>query len=75
MIVTFLGTSAHFLSCSPGYGVVSAPRLHFYASSGTVRMAAQLLERDCVPLGLLDPEVGERLNTEIHHSLDKIALC
>jgi phosphoribosyl 1,2-cyclic phosphate phosphodiesterase len=58
--------TSHFLSRSPGYGVVGAPRLHFYASPGTVRLAAQLLERDCAPLGLLDPEVGERLNLEIH---------
>ncbi len=58
--------TSHFLSRSPGYGVVGAPRLHFYASPGTVRVAAQLLEKDCAPLGLLDPEMGERLNLEIH---------
>jgi phosphoribosyl 1,2-cyclic phosphate phosphodiesterase len=57
---------SHFLSRSPEYGVVGAPRLHFYASTATVRVAAQLLERDCAPLGLLDPKAGERLNLEIH---------
>jgi phosphoribosyl 1,2-cyclic phosphate phosphodiesterase len=56
----------HFLSRSPGYGVVGAPRLHFYASAATAQRAAQLLERDCAPASLLDPEVGERLNLEIH---------
>ena len=57
---------SHFLSRSPELGVVGAPRLHFYASPGTVQLAAQLLERDCAPANLLDPEVGERLNLEIH---------
>jgi phosphoribosyl 1,2-cyclic phosphate phosphodiesterase len=46
--------------------MVGAPRLHFYASAGTLRLAAQLLERDCAPASLFDPEVGERLNLEIH---------
>jgi phosphoribosyl 1,2-cyclic phosphate phosphodiesterase len=58
--------TSHFLSRSPGYGVVGAPRLHFYASSGTLRHAAHLLERDCAPAGFLDPEVGEHLNLEVH---------
>lgn len=58
--------TSHFLSRSPGYGVVGAPRLHFYASPGTLRVAAQLLERDCAPASLFDPQVGERLNLEIH---------
>jgi phosphoribosyl 1,2-cyclic phosphate phosphodiesterase len=58
--------TSHFLSRSPGYGVIGAPRLHFYASPGTLQLAAQLLERDCAPYSLLDPEVGERLNLEIH---------
>ena len=57
---------SHFLSRSPEYGVVDAPRLHFYASPATVQRAAQLLERDCAPASLLDPAVGERLNLEIH---------
>ena len=58
--------TSHFLSRSPGFGVVGAPRLHFYASPGTLRLTAQLLERDCAPVSLFDPEVGERLNLEIH---------
>jgi phosphoribosyl 1,2-cyclic phosphate phosphodiesterase len=57
---------SHFLSRSPGYGVVGAPRLHFFASSGTLRHIAHLLERDCAPAGFLDPEVGEQLNLEVH---------
>jgi len=58
--------TSHFLSRSPGYGVVGAPRLHFYASLGTLRVAAHLLERDCAPASFLDLEAGERLNLEIH---------
>ncbi|MCL7454817.1 MAG: MBL fold metallo-hydrolase [Anaerolineae bacterium] len=57
---------SHFLSRSPGYGVVGAPRLHFYASRGTLQVAARLLERDCAPLSFFDPEMGEQLNLEIH---------
>jgi phosphoribosyl 1,2-cyclic phosphate phosphodiesterase len=57
---------SHLLSRSPGYGVVGVPRLHFYASPATVQVVAQLLERDCAPASLLDREVGERLNLEIH---------
>jgi len=58
--------TSHFLSRSPGYGVVGAPRLHFFASSGTLRHTAHILERDCAPAGFLDPELGERLNLEVH---------
>ena len=58
--------TSHFLSRSPGYGVADAPRLHFFASSGTIRHTAHLLERDCAPNGFLDPEVGEHLNLEVH---------
>lgn len=58
--------TSHFLSRSPAFGVVGAERLHFYASSGTLRNAAHRLERDCGPDGFLDPEVGERLNLEVH---------
>ncbi len=57
---------SHLLSRSPGDGVVDAPRLHFYASAATAQRAAQLLERDCAPASLLDPEAGERLNLQIH---------
>ncbi len=58
--------TSHFLSRSPGYGVVGAPRLHFYASAATLRVAAQLLARDCEPHSFFDPEISERLNLEIH---------
>jgi len=58
--------TSHFLSRSPGYGVAGAPKLHFYASTGTLRAAAQLLERDCAPVGFFASEMGERLNLELH---------
>ncbi len=58
--------ASHFLSRSPGYGVVGAPRLHFFASSGTLRLTKHLLERDCAPGGFLDPQVGDHLNLEVH---------
>jgi phosphoribosyl 1,2-cyclic phosphate phosphodiesterase len=58
--------TSHFFSRSPEFGVVSASRLHFYASPGTLRLAAQRLARDCAPASFLDPEVGKRLNLEIH---------
>jgi phosphoribosyl 1,2-cyclic phosphate phosphodiesterase len=57
---------SHFLSRSPGYGVVGAPRLHFYASRGTLQAAAESLARDCAPLSFLDAEMGEQLNVELH---------
>jgi phosphoribosyl 1,2-cyclic phosphate phosphodiesterase len=57
---------SHFLSRSPEYGVSDAPRLQFYASGATAERAARLLEADFAPASLLDPEVGERLNLEIH---------
>jgi len=55
-----------FLLRSPELGAVGTPRLHFYASSGTVKRAGQILEADLAPAGLLDSEVGEHLNLEIH---------
>jgi phosphoribosyl 1,2-cyclic phosphate phosphodiesterase len=58
--------ASHFLSRSPGYGVIGAPRLKFYASHGTLKLAAQLLERDCAPASFLSREVGEDLNLEVH---------
>jgi phosphoribosyl 1,2-cyclic phosphate phosphodiesterase len=58
--------TSHFLSRSPGFGVVGAPRLHFYASGGTLRAAARRLEADCAPLSFLHPEVGDQLNVELH---------
>ena len=58
--------ASHFLSRSPGYGVVGAPRLEFYASHGSLRATAKLLERDCAPAGFLSPEAGELLNLGFH---------
>lgn len=46
--------------------MLNAPRLHFYASTATAQRAARNLEMDFAPASLLDPEVGERLNLEIH---------
>ena len=57
---------SHLLSRSPDYGVAGAPRLHFYASRGTLRHAADLLARDCEPYGFLDPRTGDMLNLEVH---------
>ena len=58
--------TSHFLSRSPGYGVVGAPRLNFYASPATLRLATQLLEKDCAPASFLDPEIGKLLNLKTH---------
>jgi len=58
--------TSHFLSRSPGFGVVGAPRLHFYASHGTMQHAAKLLARDCAPYTLFDSETSERLNLAVH---------
>lgn len=55
--------ASHLLSRSPGYGVIGAPRLHFYASGGTLRHMAQLLRRDC---DLFDPTACDQLNLELH---------
>ncbi len=57
--------ASHLLSRSPGYGVVGAPRLQFYASNATLEVTERLLERDCAPAGLLSAEAGEHLNLEI----------
>jgi phosphoribosyl 1,2-cyclic phosphodiesterase len=57
---------SHFLSRSPGFGVIGAPLMHFYASGGTRQTTAKLRERGCAPGGFLDPEVGKNLNLEVH---------
>jgi phosphoribosyl 1,2-cyclic phosphate phosphodiesterase len=57
---------SHLLSRSPGYGVVGAPRLHFYGSAGTIRAVAERLAPDLAPAELLDPETAERLNLTVH---------
>jgi phosphoribosyl 1,2-cyclic phosphate phosphodiesterase len=57
---------SHFFSRSPGYDVVGAPRLHFYASAGSLQRAADALVHDFGPGGLLTPEVGDQLNVTFH---------
>src|SRR5688572_13223620 len=57
---------SHLNSRGPGYGMVGAPRLHFYASAGSLRRAADMLARDCGPDGLFTPEESERLNVDFH---------
>ena len=56
----------HFLSRSPGYEVVGAPRLHFYASAGTLDRAAYMLAPDTAPGSLLDAHVAGGLNLMTH---------
>jgi phosphoribosyl 1,2-cyclic phosphate phosphodiesterase len=58
--------TSHFLSRSPGYGVVGAPRFHFYASAGTIQAAAERLKRDCAPHRFGDSPLNELLNLEVH---------
>jgi phosphoribosyl 1,2-cyclic phosphate phosphodiesterase len=57
---------SHLLSRSPGFGVVGAPRLHFYASSATLERADKTFRRDLSGDGLVDPGVEERLNLALH---------
>jgi phosphoribosyl 1,2-cyclic phosphodiesterase len=57
---------SHLLSRSPGFGVVGAPRLHFYASSATLQRADQSFRRDLSGHELLDHQLQEELNLEIH---------
>jgi phosphoribosyl 1,2-cyclic phosphate phosphodiesterase len=47
---------SHLLSRSPGFGVVGAPRLHFYASSATLERADRTFRRDLSGYGLFDTE-------------------
>jgi phosphoribosyl 1,2-cyclic phosphate phosphodiesterase len=53
---------SHFLSRSPGYGVVGAPLLHFYASPGSLQRIYQTFERDLSSDNLRDHETGKKLN-------------
>jgi phosphoribosyl 1,2-cyclic phosphate phosphodiesterase len=57
---------SHLLTRSPGFGVVGAPRLHFYASPATLQRAVQTFERDLADYSLLDPDAEERLNLQAH---------
>lgn len=57
---------SHLLSRSPGYGVVGAPCLHFYASAATLGQVSNRLAGDLDSSTLFDREVGELLNLSIH---------
>ncbi|GMQ77592.1 MAG: hypothetical protein BMS9Abin02_0080 [Anaerolineae bacterium] len=58
--------TSHFMSRSPGFGVIGAPKLHFYASAATIQRAADILDRNFSPSSLFDDEIGERMNLKIH---------
>ena len=58
---------SHLLSRSPDFGVVGAPRLHFYASPATLERADQTFKRDLSGYGLSDDEAEEKLNLKIYH--------
>lgn len=58
--------TSHLLARSPVYGVVGAPRLHFYASHATLMIVDERLQEDIAPDSLFDHDVIERLNLEIH---------
>ena len=49
-----------------GWGLIGAPRLHLYASAGSLRQMAWHLHGAFDLDYLLDPELGERLNLAIH---------
>jgi phosphoribosyl 1,2-cyclic phosphate phosphodiesterase len=53
---------SHFLSRSPGFGVVGAPLLHFYASPGSLQRIYQTFERELSSDSLRNPETGRKLN-------------
>jgi phosphoribosyl 1,2-cyclic phosphate phosphodiesterase len=57
---------SHFNAHSPGYDVVGAPRLHYYASAGSLRRLVYLRGHDDENGNLLDPVVAERLNVLCH---------
>ena len=57
---------SHLLSRSPGFGVVGAPRLHFYASPATLERADQTFRRDLWGHGLTDPGASKELNLALH---------
>lgn len=57
---------SHLLSRSPGFGVVGAPTLNFYASAETLARAAATFERDLAGYSLLSPDAEKELNLKIH---------
>lgn len=54
------------LSRSPGYDVVGAPRLHFYASPATMQRLVNMLQWDFGAGGVMAPGEAEKLNVEFH---------
>src|SRR6266436_8602536 len=57
---------SHLLSRSPGFGVVGAPVLDFYASHETTRRAAETFGRDLADYSLLAPQAEKELNIKLH---------
>jgi phosphoribosyl 1,2-cyclic phosphate phosphodiesterase len=57
---------SHLLARSPGFGVQGAPRLHFYASPGTLQRAALAFITYVSSKDLRDPAQAAALNLEIH---------
>ncbi|MBN1872791.1 MAG: MBL fold metallo-hydrolase [Anaerolineae bacterium] len=57
---------SHLLSRSPGFGVMGAPLLNFYASSETLKRAAETFERDLAGYDLLSSDSERTLNLKIH---------
>jgi phosphoribosyl 1,2-cyclic phosphate phosphodiesterase len=62
---------SHLLSRSPGYGVVGAPRLHFYASAGTLEHIYQTFRKKLADYNLGDPQAEDELNLKIHQPFVK----
>ena len=56
---------SHLLSRSPGFGVVGAPVLDFYASRETLLRAAQTFIRDLAGYSLLAAQAETELNVKL----------
>ena len=54
------------LSRSPGYDVVGAPKLHYYATPATMQRLVGMLQWDFPNGGVMAPGVPEELNVEFH---------
>jgi phosphoribosyl 1,2-cyclic phosphodiesterase len=57
---------SHLLSRSPGFGVVGASVLDFYASRETTRRAEETFARDLADYSLLAPQAETELNLKLH---------
>lgn len=57
---------SHLLSRSPGFGVLGAPVLDFYASRETLLRTEQTFIRDLAGYSLLAPEAEKELNVRLH---------